>query len=66
MTINNVTIGDKFKTGKNIVSQVVDFIEKKSMVTGEIVGYICIAKGVDTVAVNTFEVPFATVMRNKI
>lgn len=66
MTIRNVTIGDKFKTGKNIVSEVVDFLEQKSIVSGEIIGYVCIAKGVDTFSVNTFEVPFTTVLRNKI
>lgn len=66
MTIRNVTIGDRFKTGKNIVSEVVDFYEKKSMVTGEVIGHICIAKGVNTFSTNTFDVPFSTVLINKI
>lgn len=66
MTINNVTIGQKFKQGKYLVCEVVDFIEKKSMVSGEIVGYMCMATGINSLATNSFEVPFATVVRHQI
>lgn len=65
-TIKGVTIGDYFKQGKNLVCQVVDFHELKSVTTGESKGYICIAKGVNTMAKNEFDVPFATVIRNRI
>ena len=68
MTINNVTIGDKFnsKANGNVVCEVVDFYEQKSIATGKVMGYICIAKGIDTFANNEFEVPFSTVVRFKI
>lgn len=65
MKINGVQIGDKFKTGKNIAAEVVDFLECKSIKTGETVHYKCIAKGLG-LASNTFEVPFSTVLRHKI
>ena len=67
MTINNVTIGDKFKmpSNKYKVFIVVDFHEIKSMITGEVVCYECIAEGVETLAKNRFPVPFATVARGR-
>lgn len=65
-TYKNVTIGDCFKQGKNLVCQVVDFHEIKSVTTGENKGFLCIAKGVNTMAKNEFDVPFATVVRNRI
>jgi hypothetical protein len=65
MKINGVAIGDKFKKG-NITNEVVDFYELKSLKTGAIIGYNCMAKGVDTISGNVFEVPFATVIRFKI
>ncbi len=66
LTIRNVTIGDKFKNGKHLTAEVVDFIENKSMVSGQIIGYTCIAKGVGGLSTNTFDVPFTQVLRNKI
>ncbi len=66
MTIRNVTIGDKFQNGKRLICQVVDFHEVTSMTTKATVNYICIAQGIDSLAKNLFEVPFATVLRNKI
>lgn len=66
MTIRNVTIGDKFRTGKHTVSEVVDFVEKKSLTTGQVVGHLCIVRGVDTFSTNTYEVPFTTVLRNRL
>lgn len=65
MTINNVTIGDKFKNGGTIC-EVVDLISLISVATGECVGYQCIAKGINTLSSNKFEIPFATVVRNRI
>lgn len=65
MTKNNVTIGDKFRTGKHTEAVVVDFHEVRSMISGEIVKYICIAQATG-IATNKFDVPFATVVRNKI
>lgn len=67
MEIRNVTIGDKFKSnGGKSTYEVVDFIELKSMTTNEITGYLCMVKGIGTLAKGIFEVPFATVQRNKI
>lgn len=62
-TINNVSIGNKFKTGAKNTAEVVDLIEKRSLTSGKIVGYICIARGLG-LAKNEFEVPFSTVVRN--
>lgn len=64
--IRGVNIGDKFKNGKINIYEVVDFYEVKSMKSGEIVSYQCIAKGVNTLSTNLFETPFSTVLRNKI
>jgi hypothetical protein len=65
MTINNVTIGDAFKTGKHTISKVVDFHKVTSLTTGEEIGYKCIAQATGA-ANNLHEVPFATVVRNKV
>lgn len=66
MTISGVKIGDKFRQGKHAICEVVDFIELKSVTTGETKGYQCIVKGINSLATNTFDVPFATVARNRI
>lgn len=70
MTIKNVTIGDKFVAAEHSrikrVSTVVDFIEKKSVTTGEIVGYECIAEHILLGQVIRFVTPFSTVGRNKV
>lgn len=65
MKINNVTLGDVFKIGKHNKGIVVDFIEKRSLRTKNITGYICIAISVG-LAKNEFEIPFSTVVRNRI
>ena len=65
MTIKHVTIGDKFKQGTHLTFEVVDFLEQTSLVSGNVTGHICIARGVDTLAKNTFEVPFSTVQRHR-
>lgn len=65
MTINNVSIGQKFKHGKNLTAIVVDFYEVRSITTKEIINYICIAKLENSLATNLFDIPFSTVVRNK-
>ena len=62
MKIKNVTLGDRFYKGKAIC-EVVDFIQMISTVTGECIGYQCIAKQINGLSTNTFETPFATVVR---
>ena len=62
---HGVKIGDRFRTGKNTTSVVIDFYDVISVTTGELIKNICVVKG-DGVATNTYEVPFATVVRNKI
>lgn len=64
-TIHSVTLGDRFKVGKHITAKVVDLREVRSIVTGQVTGYQCIAAG-EGIASNLFEVPFATVARNRI
>ena len=70
MTIQNVTIGDQFISNQDKkskrVSKVVDFIENKSMVTGVITGYTCIAEKETLGQAILFETPFSTVIRNKV
>lgn len=48
VTIDGVSIGDQFidtcHRKSKIVSTVVDFIERKSVVTGEIIGYEVVAE----------------------
>lgn len=65
-TIRNVSIGDRFKYGKVIIAKVIDFHETKSMVTGNIISIKAIAVGTNTIAKNSFEVPFTTVVRYKL
>ena len=67
-TIKNVTIGDRFKTGKYTTAIVVDFYEIRSVTTGllvEPISYQCIAKS-EGLATNLFETSFSTVVRNRI
>ena len=70
MTIKNVTLGDRFIDTSNRkskrVSTVVDFIEKKSLVTGEIVDYECIAQHEFLGQVIRFKTCFVTVGINKV
>lgn len=65
-TINGVTIGDKFKEGRHNKAEVVDILEKRSLKTGEIVGYECLARMITGMATNTYPVPFSTVVRNRL
>lgn len=68
ITIRNVSVGDRFYNNgkKNFLSEVVDIIEQKSLVTKEIIGYIPIAKLVDGLATNKFETTFAGVVRYRV
>jgi hypothetical protein len=66
MEIKNVKIGDKFKYGKNLTAKVVDFHIVTSLKTSKVVKYLCIAQLIGGLATNEFEVPFASVIRNKI
>jgi len=62
--IKGVSICDYFTyNGKKSI--VLDIAEVKSMVTGEVIEYKCYARSIEGYATNTFEVPFATVMRYK-
>lgn len=70
MTLNNVTIGDKFidtvhRKSKR-VSTVIDFTETRSMTTGEHINYHCIASHKFMGQTMTKEVCFVTVLRNKV
>ena len=65
MTVKGVTIGDVFKTGKHTTATVVDFYEIKSVTTGEVMGHLCIVQG-NTLSTNKYDVPFATVIKNRI
>lgn len=70
MTIKGVTIGDKFINTSDIkskrVSTVVDFSEKKSMLTGETIQILCIAEKEFMGQKLRFEVVPTTVLRSKI
>ena len=65
MEIKGVKIGDKFKYQKYGIGKVVDFHIVTSLKTGKLVQYLCVAKLIDSLATNEFEIPFATVIRNK-
>lgn len=63
--IHGVEIGDKFRWGKHLMAEVVDILECRSSVNGEILRHICIARPLNGLANNNFDVPFSTVVRNK-
>jgi hypothetical protein len=65
MEIKGVKIGDKFKYQKYGIGKVVDFHIVTSLKTGKLVQYICVAQLVNGLATNEFDIPFATVIRNK-
>lgn len=68
ITIKGVSIGDKFlKDGKKcFLAEIVDILEYKSLLTGEVTGYVPIAKLINGLATNTFDVPFSMVLRWKV
>jgi hypothetical protein len=68
MGIKGVKIGDHFRpnNSKHIVAEVVDILECKSLKTGEVTGYMCIARNITGLATNTFEVSFTSVKRFKV
>src|ERR1044072_2907535 len=69
-TYKNVSIGDKFVAMKDSrskrVSTVIDFIERRSVTTGKVIDYECVAKQEFLGQTIVFETPFATVVRNRI
>jgi len=70
MTINNVTIGDKFihpndRKSKRI-SEVYDFLEVKSLTTGKHLEYLCCVKKDFLGQVLYSQVAFSTVVRYKL
>jgi hypothetical protein len=64
-TINGVGKGDKFNYKKGIY-EVTSVCHVVDVETGEIIDRKCYARGVDTLAKNVFEIPFATVSLNRI
>ena len=64
--IMGVKIGDKFKPAKHLISVVVDFYEVTSLTTGKHICFKCIARVSNGLSTNEYEVPFATVVRNKV
>jgi len=64
-TINGVSKGDKFKKGK-MLCEVVAVCHVIDVETGEIIERKCYARGIHTLAKNVFEIPFSTVVLNKI
>lgn len=63
--IKNVSPCDIF-IYQNKKAIVLDIGEIKSMLNGEVIEYKCYAKMLEGYANNVFEVPFSTVVRNKI
>ena len=63
--MRGVTVGDVFATGKHTRAQLVDILEQRSLVTGEVVDYVCIGKGLG-LAQNRFATNFVSVARNRI
>lgn len=63
--INGISKGDKFNYKKSIF-EVVAVCHIVDVENGEIIGKKCYARGVDTLAKNTFEIPFSTVKLNLI
>lgn len=70
MKIKGVSIGDKFINSmhrKNkIISTVVDFVEKRSFLTGEILGYDIVSEHIFLGQKMKGTAAFSTVLMNKI
>jgi len=64
-TINGVSKGDKFEH-KNEIYEVTSVCHVIDVENGEIIDKKCYARGVSTLAKNVFEIPFSTVIRNKL
>ena len=63
--INGISKGDRFNYKKGIY-EVVAVCHVIDSENGEILGRKCYARGVNTLATNTFEIPFSTVKLNLI
>ncbi len=63
--IRGVSKGDRFnyKNGLYEVTSVCEVIDAEN---GEIIDKKCYARGIDTLAKNVFEIPFSTVIKNKV
>lgn len=64
-TIKGVSKGDKF-TLKNEIYEVTSVCHVVDAENGEIIDRKCYARGITTLAKNVFEIPFSTVVKNKI
>ena len=63
--IKNVSVLDRF-IYKGLKAIVIDIAEVKSLVNNEIIEYKCYARMLEGFAHNTFEIPFSTVVKNRI
>lgn len=74
MKIKGVKKGDLFTSRNTQVAmskdaktyEVVAVCEVVDIETKEVIDYKCYARGIDTLAKNVFEIPFSTVVINKI
>lgn len=65
---NVISIGDKFLFNgkKNFLCEVVDIIDCHSRAKGEITGQMYLAKEINGLTTNTFDVAKSTIVRHKI
>lgn len=63
-----IKIGDRFLYNgkKNFLSEVVDILDCRSRKTGEITGQLYIAKSVNGLSTNTFDVCKVTIQRYRV
>lgn len=61
-----IKIGDKFMYNRHTKAEIVDIFKTYSTATGERGNDIFIAKGINSLSTNTFEVCKVTVIRNRI
>jgi len=64
MKIKGVSKGERFNY-KNEDYEVVAVCNVVDIETNEVIDTKCYARGITTLAKNVFEIPFATVMKNK-
>lgn len=64
MKIKGVSKGDRFNYKKEVY-EVVSVCNVVDIETNEVVDTKCYARGIKTLSKNVFEIPFATVMKNK-
>lgn len=66
MEIKGVKKGDKFIYKKDTICEVVAVCNVIDVENEEVITHKCYARGINTLAQNVFEVPFSTVLLNKI